>query len=162
MAGKYTRKDDSVSLVRLQSIFAAPEEIVEPSAATNKIITGDCRCSHNMLIMPGGIKSPITGPYCLPIASVLGFSMDRNGSFAHGYGYADFFGGSSFDQVRLNVQNKAIDLRRQGFFGIIMASKTELAYTGLEDTLNARESQFETRQDERPGVEVSSAAGDPD
>ena len=51
---------------------------------------------------------------------------------------------------------------RQGFFGIAMASKTELAYTGLEDTLNALDAQFEMRQDERSAVTVSSTAGDPD
>ena len=70
--------------------------------------------------------------------------------------------GSAFDQVRLNVQQKASDFRRQGFFGIAMASKTELGYTGLEDTLSALDAQFEMRQDERSAVTVSSTAGDSD
>ena len=43
-----------------------------------------------------------------------------------------------------------------------MASKTGLAYTGLEDTLSALDAQFEMRQDERSAVTVSSTAGDPD
>ena len=43
-----------------------------------------------------------------------------------------------------------------------MASKTELAYTGLEDTLTALDAQFEMRQDERSAVTVSSTAGDSD
>ena len=160
VAGKYTGKDDPVAVVRVQSIFPAPEEVVEPWATVHQIITGDCRGSHNMPIMPVAINTPVTGPYCLPIASALGFSMDRNGRFTHGY--VDFFGGEAFDQVRLNVQQKALDFRRQGFFGIAMASKTELAYTGLEDTLNALDAKFEMRRDERSEVTVSSTAGDPD
>ncbi len=161
VAGRYTGKDDPVALVRVQSIFPAPEEVVEPWATVQQIITGDCRGSHNMPIMPVAINTPVTGPNCLlPIASALGFSMDRIGRFRHGY--VDFFGGEAFDQVRLNVQQKAIDFRRQGFFGIAMASKTELAYTGLEDTLDALDAQFEMRRDERSAVTVSPTAGDPD
>ncbi len=160
VAGKYTGKDDPVALVRVQSIFPAPEEVVEPWATVHQIITGDCRGSHNMPIMPVGINTPVTGPYCLPIVSAMGFSMDRRGAFSHGQ--VDFFGGSAFDQVRLDVQKKAIDFRRQGFFGIAMASKTELAYTGLQDTLERLESEFEMRSDDRAAVTVSAEAGDPD
>jgi fructose 1,6-bisphosphate aldolase/phosphatase len=145
VAGKYTGKDDPVAVVRVQSIFPAPEEIVEPWAEINQIVTGDCRGSHNMPIMPVAINTPVTGPYCLPIVTSLGFSMRGDGRFTTNH--VDFFGGVAFDQVRLKVQEKAIDFRRQGFFGIAMASKTELAYTGLVDTMNALEPKFEMRRD---------------
>jgi fructose 1,6-bisphosphatase len=71
--------------------------------------------------------------------------MNRDGKFTGNH--IDFFGGVAFDHVRLKVQEKAIDFRRQGFFGIAMASKTELAYTGLIETLDALEPKFEMRRD---------------
>ncbi len=146
VAGKYTGKDDPVAVVRVQSIFPAPEEMVEPFAMIQQIITGDCRGSHNMPIMPVGINTPVVGPYCLPIVSCLGFSMDKNGRFSHNM--VDFFGGNVWDHVRLKVQEKAIEFRRQGFFGVTMASKTELAYTGIMDTLKTLDAKFEMRVDQ--------------
>ena len=146
VAGKYTGKDDPVAVVRVQSIFPAPEEVVEPFALINQVVTGDTRGSHNMPIMPVAINTPVTGPYCLPIVSCLGFSMDKNGRFSHNM--VDFFAGNAWDYVRLKVQEKAIDFRRQGFFGIAMASKTELAYTGIMDTLKSLDAKFEMRVDQ--------------
>lgn len=164
VAGKYTGKDDPVALVRVQSLFPAPEELVEPWATINQIVTGDCRGSHNMPIMPTAINTAVTGPYCLPIVSSLGFSLNKEGKFSSNY--VDFFGGESFDYVRHKVQEKAIDFRRQGFFGVAMASKTELAYTGLTDTLNALDKKFEMRSDaakaSKGGRKVSKNAKDPD
>jgi fructose 1,6-bisphosphate aldolase/phosphatase len=145
VSGKYTGKDDPVAIVRNQGLFPAPEEIVEPYAVVHQIVSGDTRGSHNMPIMPVGINTPVTGPYCLPIVSALGFSMNGQGHFASQY--IDFFGSSAWDYVRLKVQEKAIDFRRQGFFGVAMASRTELAYTGLVDTLATLERRFELRRD---------------
>ncbi len=145
VAGKYTGKDDPVAIIRVQAIFPAPEEVIEPWATIHQIVTGDTRGSHNMPIMPVAINTPVTGPYCLPIVSALGFSMDSEGKFAEGY--VDFFEGKAFDYVRLKVQEKAIDFRRQGFFGVAMASKTELAYTGLVETLDSLDAMFEMRGD---------------
>jgi len=145
VSGKYTGKDDPVAIVRNQGLFPAPEEIIEPYAVVNQIVSGDTRGSHNMPIMPVAINTPVTGPYCLPIVSALGFSMNGQGHFASRY--VDFFGGESWDHVRLKVQEKAIDFRRQGFFGVAMASKTELAYTGIMDTLTALEGRFQLRKD---------------
>ncbi len=161
VAGKYTGKDDPVAVVRVQSIFPAPEEVVEPFALIQQVVTGDTRGSHNMPIMPVPINTPVVGPYCLPIVSCLGFSMDKSGKFSHNM--VDFFGGSVWDHVRLKVQEKAIDFRRQGFFGIAMASKTELAYTGLQDTLKALDAKFEMRRDPAAVArQVSKGAKDPD
>jgi fructose 1,6-bisphosphate aldolase/phosphatase len=145
VSGKYTGKDDPVAIVRNQGIFPAPEEIVEPWATIHQIVSGDTRGSHNMPVMPVPINTAVTGPYCLPIISCLGFSMNGQGHFASQY--VDFFGGSAWDYVRLKVQEKGIDFRRQGFFGVAMASKTELAYTGLVDTVTALEKRFELRRD---------------
>ena len=160
VAGSYTGKDDPVAVLRTQAIFPAPEEIVEPWATVQQIVTGDCRGSHNMPIMPVAINTPVTGPYASPIASALAFSMDRNGLFTHDY--SDLFAGVSWDWVRLKTQEKMVDFRRQGFFGVAMASKTELAYTGLTDTLDRLEEQFELRSDLHSKKRVITGAKDPD
>ncbi len=161
VAGKYTGKDDPVAIFRVQSIFPAPEEVVEPFAQVQQIVTGDCRGSHNMPIMPVGMNTPVIGPYCLPIVSALGFSMDKSGKFSHNV--VDFFGGNAWDFVRLKVQEKAIEFRRQGFFGVTMAAKSELAYTGIMDTLKSLDTKFEMRVDPAAKARaVSKDAKDPD
>ncbi len=142
IAGKYTGKDDPIALVRNQGIFPAPEELVEPYFIGH-YVTGDTRGSHTMPIMPMPINSPVSGAYCLPIVSCLGFSMDGQGHFAKNY--VDFFADRSWDGTRLHIQDKAIEMRRQGFFGVAMASQAEIAYTGLIDTLQKLDGEFVSR-----------------
>ena len=139
IAGKYTGKDDPVALVRNQGIFPAPEELIEPYVIGH-FVTGDARGSHTMPIMPVALNTPVSGIFCLPIVSCTGFSMDENGYFAKNY--IDFFGDVAWDSTRLHVQQKAIEMRRQGFFGVAMASQTEIAYTGLTDTMKALDKDF--------------------
>ncbi len=143
IAGRYTGKDDPVAIVRTQGIFPAPEEIVEPFLLGH-FVAGDARGSHVMPIMPVPINTPVTGPFCLPIVSCLAFSMDAEGRFAEEC--VDMFGGPVWDQTRLKVQAKADEWRRQGFIGPTMASHTELAYTGIVETLEALEREFITRE----------------
>ncbi len=139
IAGKYTGKDDPVAIVRTQGIFPAPEEIVEPYLLGH-FVAGDCRGSHVMPLMPVAINSAVAGPYCLPIVSCLALSMDAQGVFSKET--VDLFGNSVWDAVRLKVQQKADEWRRQGFVGATMASHAELAYTGIVDTLKALEKEF--------------------
>jgi len=80
IAGKYTGKDDPVAIVRTQGLFPAPEEIVEPYLLGH-FVTGDCRGSHVMPLMPVAINTPVAGPFCLPLVSCLGFSIDAEGLF---------------------------------------------------------------------------------
>lgn len=142
IAGKYTGKDDPIALVRNQSIFPAPEELIEPYLIGH-YVAGDARGSHTMPIMPVAINSPVSGPYCLPIVSCMGFSLNEQGRFAKNY--VDFFGDVSWDAARLHVQQKAVEMRRQGFFGVAMASQAEIAYTGLTDTLSKLDEEFTSR-----------------
>ncbi|HEU0204911.1 MAG TPA: fructose 1,6-bisphosphatase [Burkholderiaceae bacterium] len=139
IAGKYTGKDDPVAIVRTQGLFPAPEEAIEPYLLGH-FVTGDCRGSHVMPIMPVAADTPVTGPYCLPIVSCLAFSMDAQGRFSHQY--VDMFGGSAWDETRRKVQRKADEWRRQGFIGPTMAGKAELAYTGIIDTLGSLGKEF--------------------
>jgi fructose 1,6-bisphosphate aldolase/phosphatase len=145
IAGKYTGKDDPVAIVRTQGIFPAPEEVVEPYLLGH-FVSGDCRGSHVMPIMPVAINTPVAGAYCLPLVSCLAFSMDGEGLFTREC--VDLFGNPAWDSTRLKVQQKADEWRRQGFIGATMASHTELAYTGIVDTLKALEKEFTLRHEE--------------
>ncbi|HET7876462.1 MAG TPA: fructose 1,6-bisphosphatase [Methylomirabilota bacterium] len=142
IAGKYTGKDDPVALVRTQGIFPAPEEVVEPYTLGH-FVTGDCRGSHVMPIMPVAGNTAVAGPYCLPLVSCLAFSMDPSGAFSREY--LDMFGNPAWDATRLKVQQKADEWRRQGFVGPTMASHAELAYTGIVDALAILDLEFVMR-----------------
>ncbi len=145
IAGKYTGKDDPVAIVRTQGIFPAPEEAVEPYLLGH-FVTGDCRGSHVMPLMPVAINTPVAGAYCLPLVSCLGFSMDAEGNFTREL--VDLFGNVAWDATRFKIQQKADEWRRQGFIGSTMASHAELAYTGIVDTLNALEKEFALRKEQ--------------
>ncbi len=149
IAGKYTGKDDPVAIVRTQGIFPAPEEVVEPYTLGH-FVAGDCRGSHVMPIMPVAINTPVAGPYCLPLVSCLAFSMDAQGGFTSEV--VDIFGNLAWDATRLKTQQKADEWRRQGFVGPTMASHTELAYTGIVDTLKALDKEFTLRREAAPVV----------
>jgi fructose 1,6-bisphosphate aldolase/phosphatase len=145
IAGRYTGKDDPVAIVRTQGIFPAPEEVVEPFTLGH-FVAGGCRGSHVMPLMPVGINTTVAGPYCLPVVSCLAFSMDSSGAFAEDY--VDVFGNVAWDMTRLKVQQKADEWRRQGFVGPTMASHTELAYTGIVDTLAKLDEEFVLREEQ--------------
>jgi fructose 1,6-bisphosphate aldolase/phosphatase len=142
IAGKYTGKDDPVAVVRTQGLFPAPEEVVEPYTLGH-FVTGDCRGSHVMPLMPVGVNTAVAGPYCLPIVSCLALSMDAGGRFSEEA--VDLFGNVAWDGTRLKVQQKADEWRRQGFVGPTMASHAELAYTGIVDALAALDREFVLR-----------------
>jgi fructose 1,6-bisphosphate aldolase/phosphatase len=149
IAGKYTGKDDPVALVRNQGIFPAPEELIEPYFISH-FVTGDARGSHTMPLMPVAINTAVAGAYCLPIVSCIGFSMDSSGRFARNH--ADFFGDIAWDTTRHHAQQKAIEMRRQGFFGVAMASQAEIAYTGLVDTMKRLDNEFFVRHADTAAV----------
>ncbi|MBI2526440.1 MAG: fructose 1,6-bisphosphatase [Candidatus Rokubacteria bacterium] len=144
IAGKYTGKDDPVAIVRTQGIFPAPEELVEPYTLGH-FVTGDCRGSHVMPIMPVAANTAVAGPYCLPLVSCLAFSMDPGGTFSREY--LDIFGNPAWDATRLKVQQKSDEWRRQGFVGPTMASHAELSYTGLVDALAILDLEFVMRRE---------------
>jgi fructose 1,6-bisphosphate aldolase/phosphatase len=117
IAGTYTGKDDPVALVRNQGIFPAPEELISPFAKAH-YVGGDARGSHVMPLMPVAINTPVTGMYCLPLVSCVGFSLAADGTFSSGY--ADFFDNVSWDYTRLKAQEKGIEMRSQGWSGAAM------------------------------------------
>jgi len=143
IAGKYTGKDDPVAIVRDQGIFPAPEELLSPFAKAH-YVGGDARGSHVMPLMPVPIGTAVTGMYCLPLVSCLGFSMDRDGRFSDEY--VDFFANPAWDEVRRRAQEKAIEMRSQGWSGAAMLPYSELEYGGFRDTVTGLLEHFKLRK----------------
>lgn len=142
IAGAYTGKDDPVALVRNQGIFPAPEELISPYAKAH-YIGGDARGSHVMPLMPVPINTAVTGMYCLPLVSCIGFSLSKEGKFSDSF--ADFFDNQSWDHVRMLAQQKGIEMRSQGWSGAAMLPYTELEYSGFRQSVTNLVSQFNFR-----------------
>jgi fructose 1,6-bisphosphate aldolase/phosphatase len=142
IAGKYTGKDDPVAIVRNQGIFPAPEELVSPFAKAH-FVGGDARGSHVMPLMPAPLNTPVTGMYCLPLVSCIGFSVDRAGRFSDSY--IDFFDNPAWQEVRQRAQRKAIEMRSQGWSGAAMLPYAELEYGGFRDTVEGLLERFSIR-----------------
>jgi fructose 1,6-bisphosphate aldolase/phosphatase len=141
IAGKYTGKDDPVMLVRVQKTFPATGEVLAPYAL-GPYVAGCMRGSHQMPLMPVGLNSGISyfdGP---PVVSCAAFAM-HEGKFTEA---VDAFGHPFWDTVRENVSNKAIDMRRQGFFGAAMLPMSELEYTGIMEKLQELDKRFTVRK----------------
>ncbi|HEX9787643.1 MAG TPA: fructose 1,6-bisphosphatase, partial [Candidatus Binatia bacterium] len=140
IAGKYTGKDDPVMLVRVQKDFPATGEVLAPYS-TGPFVAGSMRGSHQMPLMPVPLNSGTSyfdGP---PIVSCAAFAMHKGkmtepvDTFAHPF----------WNTVRDSVSKKAIDMRRQGFFGAAMLPMSELEYTGIVEKLKVLEKRFTVR-----------------
>jgi fructose 1,6-bisphosphate aldolase/phosphatase len=142
IAGKYTGKDDPVMLVRVQKDFPAAGEVLAPYAV-GAYVAGGMRGSHQMPLMPVPLLSGISyfdGP---PVITCAAFAM-HEGRFTEP---ADAFAHPFWSRVRDTVSDKAIDMRRQGFFGAAMLPMAELEYTGIMENLKALEPRFRVRTD---------------
>ncbi len=142
IAGAYTGKDDPIAIVRNQGIFPAPEEILH-TFTLNHLVGGGARGSHTMPIMPVPARTAVTGPYCLPIVSALGFSVNEQGTFAEEH--IDFFNNVAWDHIRIKAQEKALNIRQQGWSGPAMLPYTELEYGGIKQIIQNLQSQFRQR-----------------
>jgi fructose 1,6-bisphosphate aldolase/phosphatase len=140
IAGKYTGKDDPVMLVRTQMNFPATGEVLAPFAVAH-YVAGGMRGSHNMPLMPvalGTSTSYFDGP---PLITCVAFCVHEGrlteplDAFAHPF----------WDEVRHHVTSKAIDMRRQGFFGAAMLPMAELEYTGITEKLATLDKSFTVR-----------------
>lgn len=143
IAGTYTGKDDPIALVRNQGIFPAPEELLSPFAKAH-YVGGDARGSHVMPLMPVPINTAVTGLYCIPIVSCVGFSLDSEGKFSSSY--VDFFDNTAWDYVRMKAQEKSLAMREQGWSGAAMLPYTELEYGGFRETVTSLVNSFSLRK----------------
>jgi fructose 1,6-bisphosphate aldolase/phosphatase len=159
IAGTYTGKDDPVAVIRNQGIFPAPEELVSPYAKAH-YIGGDARGSHTMPLMPVPINTAVTGMYCLPLVSCLGFSINAAGKFSDSV--ADFFDNPAWDHVRMLAQRKAIEMRSQGWSGPAMLPYGELEYSGFRQSIGDLVDRFAFRNGHAAPVKEKSRAGNDD
>ena len=157
IAGSYTGKDDPVAVVRNQGIFPAPEELTSPYAKAH-YIGGDARGSHVMPLMPVPINTPVTGMYCLPLVSCVGFSIAPDGTFSDSS--VDFFDNASWDHVRLLAQQKAIEMRSQGWSGAAMLPYGELEYSGFRQSIGDLVARFAFRNGHGAEVPEKAATAD--
>ncbi|MAE64655.1 MAG: fructose 1,6-bisphosphatase [Phycisphaeraceae bacterium] len=144
IAGTYTGKDDPVALVRNQGIFPAPEELLSPFAKAH-YVGGGARGSHVMPMMPVALHTPVTGMYCIPVISCIGFSVDVEGRFASDH--VDFFDNPAWDEVRRKAMERAMIIRDQGWSGAAMLPYAEIEYGGFRDTITGLVKRFETHKD---------------
>lgn len=141
IAGRYTGKDDPVMLVRVQKTFPATGEILAPYAI-GPFVAGCMRGSHQMPLMPVGLNSGISyfdGP---PVVSCAAFAM-HEGRLTEA---VDAFAHPFWDHIRDEVSKKALDMRRQGFFGAAMLPMSELEYTGIMKKLDRLGDRFTVRK----------------
>jgi fructose 1,6-bisphosphate aldolase/phosphatase len=157
IAGTYTGKDDPVALVRNQGMFPAPEELISPYAKAH-YIGGDARGSHVMPLMPVPINTPVTGMYCLPLVSCIGFSIAADGTFSDSH--IDFFDNPAWDHVRLLAQQKGIEMRSQGWSGAAMLPYGELEYSGFRQSIGDLVARFAFRNGHEAGVPEKAATAD--
>jgi len=143
IAGEYKGKDDPVAIIRSQGIFPAPEELVSPYQVAH-YVAGDARGSHHMPLMPVAINTAVTGPYCLPLVACMAYSVTANGILSEG---VDVFGNVAWDATRMKAQQKASEMRLQGFVGPAMLPIQELEYSDFRDSLASLEEAFEFREE---------------
>jgi fructose 1,6-bisphosphate aldolase/phosphatase len=109
--------------------------------AWDAFVAGCMRGSHQMPLMPAPLNtgtSYFDGP---PIVSCAAYAMHEGcltealDAFAHPFWHA----------IRDQISRKAVDMRRQGFFGAAMLPMAELEYTGIIEKLAALEPRFRVR-----------------
>ncbi len=104
-----------------------------------------------MPLMPVPLNTPMTGIYCLPIISCVGFSIDKQGRFSESH--TDFFDNLAWDEVRQRAQRKAIEMRSQGWSGAAMLPYAELEYGGFRDTVSELVKRFKIRDERKAAAE---------
>ena len=147
IAGKYTGKDDPVMLVRVQKNFPATGEILAPYAI------GHLRGGLHARLAPdaadagaaatSGISyfdGPPIGELRAPLPCTTASSPNRWTSSRIRSG----------TRCAIQVADKAIAMRRQGFFGAAMLPMSELEYTGIMEKLHAMDARFRVRKVEAP------------
>ena len=140
IAGKYVGKDDPIMLARVQSAFPATGEMLAPYCIT-PLVAGFMRGSHVGPLMPVKRNSPISyfdGP---PVVSCTAYCV-KDGKFTDS---ADAFDHPFWDEIRKEASIKALNIRRQGFFGAAMLPYSELEYGGIVKKMEKLEGKFTTK-----------------
>lgn len=141
IAGTYVGKDDPVALVRVQKLFPDTGEVLSPYSL-GYFVAGDNRGSHNTPLLP--VKSQTIPAYFdgPAMVSALGFCV-HEGKFTES---VDLFDHPVWDRVREKIADKAIEMRKQGFFGCAMLGMNELEYTEIVDHIKELDQRFTVRK----------------
>lgn len=140
VAGEYVGKDDPVAVVRTQSDFPSPGEILQPFANA-PMVAGAMRGSHHGMLYPiksdaSEIPSYFDGP---PLVKAVGFTM-QDGRFSDPV-YP--FDASFWDTVREDAARAFRKFRnRQGIFGPGSVDAGELEYGGWQDVIDSIEREM--------------------
>lgn len=137
IAGILLGKDDPVAIVRVQDAFPATGEILAPYQI-GAFVSGSLRASHHAPLMPVANNCGVSffdGP---PLVSCTAFCM-HNGKLTAG---ADPFAHPFWDHIRERISRKAVEIRKQGFFGNAMQPFASLAYGGIMKTLQELDERF--------------------
>ncbi len=140
----YGGKDDPVLLAFAQGDWPAPGEITSPWAAA-PMVSGDCRGSHNLHILPMPINSQ-TSYWSGPILSAITLSCNihsgRIGAISD-----QFALGTPWDEVRRRASELAIQFRlAHGIKQPATLHEDELEYQeGWKERRNRLERQFELK-----------------
>jgi len=140
IAGKYVGKDDPIMLVRVQGAFPATGEVLSPFALS-PLVAGFMRGSHTGPLMPvkqNGTISYFDGP---PVVTCAAYCI-QDGKLTEP---ADAFDHPFWDYIRNETSRKALDLRRQGFYGAAMLPYSELEYGGIVDKMEKLDGKFVVR-----------------
>jgi fructose 1,6-bisphosphate aldolase/phosphatase len=148
VAGEYVGKDDPVAIVRTQSAFPSPGEVLQPYA-NPPIVAGAMRGSHHALLYPitsdaSEIPSYFDGP---PLIRAVGMVVN-DGEFSEPV-YP--FDASFWDSVRSETAERFRDFReRQGTFGPGTVEAAELEYGGWTEVMDDLESRWELTAEGAP------------
>ena len=145
-----------MALVRNQGVFPAPEEILSPFAKAH-YVGGDARGSHVMPLMPVALNTAVTGIYCLPLIACVGFSVDAAGHFSESW--IDMFDNVAWDSVRYKAQEKAMEMRSQGWSGAAMLPYTELEYSGYRTVVEDLIGRFSIQNGQKSVEETAATMG---
>jgi fructose 1,6-bisphosphate aldolase/phosphatase len=141
IAGKIMGKDDPVAIVRIQDAFPAAGEVVAPFQI-GPYVGGFMRGCHHGPLMPVPLNTKVSyfdGP---PIVSCAAFGL-REGRLTPP---VDVFEHPMWDHVRTRLADKAVEIRRQGFFGNAMQPFETIHYGGLVNILRDLDERFEIRR----------------
>jgi fructose 1,6-bisphosphate aldolase/phosphatase len=120
--------------------FPATGEVLAPFQIAH-YVAGGMRGSHHQPLMPVCQDSGISyfdGPPCVSAAA---YSV-HEGRLT---GPLDAFAHPFWDAVRTRAAEKAVEMRRQGFFGPAMLPMGELEYTGIVEKLKELDGRFRVR-----------------
>ena len=137
VAGYLLGKDDPVAIVRVQEAFPAAGEVLAPFAI-GPYVGGYMRGSHYGPLMPVRLDSGVSffdGPPSVSCAAHCvrdGRLTPVNDPFDHPF----------WDTIRSRISDKALDLRRQGFFGNAMQPFDTLSAGGFVNILTQLDERF--------------------